>query len=57
MTVLKAKPRESYRKRLLISRNFEDSSEIMSVVSLGRDCGGLSLLTISIVLLLGVAPC
>ena len=32
-TVLKAMPRESYCGRLLISRNFGDNSEIVSVVS------------------------
>ena len=41
-TVLKAIPRESYSGRLLISRAFGDSSEIVLVVSWDIDCGGLS---------------
>ena len=53
-TFLKAIPRESYCGRLLISRNFGASSEIVSVINeLGyRLCRAkLSLLTISVVLL------
>ena len=38
-TVWKALPRVSSRGRLLISRNFGDSNEIVPVVSLDIDCG------------------
>ena len=41
-TILKAIPRENYCGRLLISRNFGDSSENVSVVSQDIDCGGLN---------------
>ena len=37
-TVLKALPKESYWGKLLISRNFGDSSEIVSVVRLCQWC-------------------
>ena len=56
-TVLKAIPRESYCGRLRVSGDFRDSSEIVSVVSWDIDFMGLiTLLTISIVLPLGLAP-
>ena len=42
MTVLKAIQRESYCRRFLISRNFGDSSEVVSVVSKDIDFGGLN---------------
>ena len=41
-TVLKAIPRESYCGRLLISWNFGDSSEIVSVVSWNIEYCGLN---------------
>ena len=40
-TVFKAIPRDGCCGRPLISRNFGDSSEIVSVVSLNKDCDGL----------------
>ena len=56
-TVLKAIPRESYCGRLLVSGDFRDSSEIVSVVSWDIDFMGLiTLLTINVVLPLGLAP-
>ena len=42
MTVLKAIQRESYCRRFLISRNFGDSSEVVSVVSKDIDFGRLN---------------
>ena len=55
-TVLKAILRESYCGRLLVSGDFRDSSEIVSV-SWDIDFMGLiTLLTISIVLPLRLAP-
>ena len=39
-TVLKATPRESYSRRLLISRNYGDISEIVSVISLLKTVAG-----------------
>lgn len=41
MTVLKVIQRESYCRRFLISRNFGDGSEVVSVVSKDIDFGGL----------------
>ena len=41
-TVLKVILRKSYCGRLLISRNFGDRSEIVSVVSKDTDCVGLN---------------
>ena len=41
-TVLKVILRKSYCGRLLVSRNFGDRSEIVSVVSKDTDCGGLN---------------
>ena len=38
----KAIPRESHCGRPFISKNFEDSSEIVSVVSQDIDCGGFN---------------
>ena len=42
MTVLKAIQRESYCKKFLISRNFGDSSKVVSVLSKDTDFGGLN---------------
>ena len=54
-TVLKSIPRESYCGKLPVLGDFGDNIEIVTVVSWDINCGGL--LTISITLPLGVAPC